>query len=161
MRLGRTVTRPLTIITSSGIVTVIPWWSSLRVKGRCVVLDSAGKDDDSPSDLLVVAVARSVGEAHVMARTLDQRMRDGARRFDAREWPGVAPSVTTKPSATAEPHRAPGRRIRWGLGLTEADARRAVRQQPKAMAILAGKDPSSRPLKGTSGQEPDGDPPGE
>ena len=154
------MTGPLVVVTSAGVQTSLAWWSRLRVDGQAVVLDAAA-DDDPSVDSLVIAEVRSHGEAEAVLRTINQRMKDGASRFDARSWPGLAPSATRQPSATAEPPGAPGRRIRRGLGLTEADARRAVNQSPRTMSMLAGKEPPSNPLGGTSLEEPDGDPPGE
>lgn len=83
------MTRPLMIVTAAGIPTSLAWWSRLRVEGQAVVLDAIVGDDESSGDSLVVAEVRSEGEAQAMFRTINQRLRDGASKFDARDWPGL------------------------------------------------------------------------
>lgn len=53
------------------------------------MLDAIGSEGDSSSDSLVVAEVSSEGAAQTLFRTVNQRLRDGALRFDAREWPGL------------------------------------------------------------------------
>lgn len=83
------MTRALVVVTSAGVPTSLAWWSRIRVDGHSLLLDAIVAEDDLSSDSLVVAEVRSEGEAQAMFRTINERLRDGASRFDARDWPGL------------------------------------------------------------------------
>ena len=82
------MSRPLVVVTSSGVVTCLAWWGICRIDGKSVVLSSSGEDDGHQDDL-IVGELRSEAEAGAFYRTLTQRARLKARIFSAAEWPGT------------------------------------------------------------------------
>ena len=79
------MTRPMVVITTSGIVTRLDWWSTMKVDGRSIVLTPVG--DPDPEAVLVVASLSSEAEARALFRTVNDRITLGAGTFDVGDWP--------------------------------------------------------------------------
>lgn len=72
------------VITQSGIITSLDWWSQLKVLGDALVLQ--GVPDDEPVNVLTVATLGSEAEAQVLFTVINGRIHLGARLFDVRDW---------------------------------------------------------------------------
>ena len=76
--------RSLVVFTSTGVVTSLEWWRTMKVEGESLLLVTASPDGEREI-VLLVAQLRSEGEAQAMFRAIEQRIRLGAPRFDARD----------------------------------------------------------------------------
>jgi hypothetical protein len=81
----------LVLVTSSGLVTSVSWWTTLAADGDTVKLKKSCEDAGCvcPPDELVVAVLRSDAEASAFHRIATDEIRLKARRFEANEWPSL------------------------------------------------------------------------
>lgn len=76
--------RGLVLVAQSGMVTFLGWWSQLRVSGEAVILQ--GVADDHPVKVFTVATLGAVADAQSLFAAINERVRLGARSFDARDW---------------------------------------------------------------------------
>ena len=86
------------LVTSSGLVTSLSWWTTLARDGNAVTLTRACGDEECPCppDQLVVADLRSPAEAAAFHKTATERIGLKARRFAASDWPSLD-AVTSAP----------------------------------------------------------------
>ena len=91
------------LVTSSGIVTSLSWWTTLACDGNAVTLTRPCDDNECPCppDQLVVAELRSPAEAGAFHRTLTERIGLKAKTFYASEWPTLKASTSSLPAKTS------------------------------------------------------------
>lgn len=82
------MSRPLIVVTESGLTTSASWWANCRVEGNNVVL-SGSHEGGWPETNLIVAEHRSEAEARALFRKLNDRILLGAQWFDARDRAGL------------------------------------------------------------------------
>jgi hypothetical protein len=88
------MSRPLVVITQSGLGTSLFWWRHMHVDGDSLVLLATTEECSS----VVVAQRPSEDDARELFDVVSQRIALKARRFDARESDFVSRNVAQERS---------------------------------------------------------------